>query len=208
MKGAKQLLRRLAGRGGSAMGLLLGADGCRYVLPGGDQPVFCEPSILWRRRDDKRIILAERSIGDVAEGTFICRHAERYERTPDAMLVDGGFAKKEDIDTVSSPEVGVVVYAPVQKPKKADRDPHTPRAGDSVAVAAWRVRMGTDEAKAIYKERASTAECVNAIARNRGLRQFLVRGLAKVRAVVLWFALAHNLMRAVALRAAGAAGAG
>ena len=65
--------------------------------------------------------------------------------------------------------------------------------------------MGTPEAKAIYKDRASTAECVNAISRNRGLRQFLVRGLAKVRAVALWFALAHNLMRAVALRVPAAA---
>jgi IS5 family transposase len=64
--------------------------------------------------------------------------------------------------------------------------------------------MGTPEAKQIYKERAATAECVNAISRNRGLRQFLVRGLRKVRAVALWFAIAHNLMRAVALRAQGA----
>jgi len=59
----------------------------------------------------------------------------------------------------------------------------------------------SQEAKQIYKERSSTAECVNAISRNRGLRQFLVRGLRKVRAVALWFAIAHNLMRAVALRA-------
>ena len=56
----------------------------------------------------------------------------------------------------------------------------------------------------IYKERAATSECVNAIARNRGLRHFVVRGLHKARAVLLWFALAHNLMRAVALRRAAA----
>jgi len=129
------------------------------------------------------------------------QHQERYDRAPGEMLVDGGFAKHEDIEKVSSPENGTVVYAPVQKPKKEDRDPHVPRPGDSETIAAWRQRMGTDEAKAIYKERASTAECVNAIARNRGLRQFLVRGLPKVRAVALWFALAHNLMRAVALGA-------
>jgi len=129
------------------------------------------------------------------------QHQERYDRAPGEMLVDGGFAKHEDIEKVSSPENGTVVYAPVQKPKKEDRDPHVPRPGDSETIAAWRQRMGTDEAKAIYKERASTAECVNAIARNRGLRQFLVRGLAKVRAVALWYALAHNLMRAATLRA-------
>ena len=30
--------------------------------------------------------------------------------------------------------------------------------------------------------------------------QFLVRGLQKIKAVVLWFALAHNLVRAAFLR--------
>jgi transposase len=126
---------------------------------------------------------------------------QRYGQAPEEMLVDGGFAKKEDIEKMASPEVGTTVYAPVQKPKKEDRDPHQGRPGDSAAIADWRVRMGTPEAKEIYKERASTAECVNAISRNRGLRQFLVRGLAKVRTVALWFAIAHNRMRAAALRA-------
>ena len=135
------------------------------------------------------------------------QHKERYARAPDEMLVDGGFAKHDDIEKVSSPENGTTVYAPVQKPRKKDRDPYVPRPGDSETIAAWRQRMGTDEAKEIYKERASTAECVNAIARNRGLRQFLVRGLAKVRAVALWYALAHNLMRALTLRAEAIAGA-
>ena len=133
---------------------------------------------------------------------------DRYGKTPDETLVDGGFAKHEDIEKVTSGNDPTVVYAPVQKPKKDDRDPHEPRPGDSQTIAAWRQRMGTDEAKAIYKDRAATAECVNAIARNRGLQRFLVRGLHKVRAVALWFALAHNLMRAVSLRAEAAAMAG
>jgi hypothetical protein len=59
--------------------------------------------------------------------------------------------------------------------------------------------MGIDAAKAIYKQRAATAECVNAIARGRGLTQFLVRGLDKVKAVALWYAIAHNMMRAITL---------
>jgi len=131
---------------------------------------------------------------------------ERYDKVPDEYLVDGGFAKKEDIEQLdpdpdddTSP--GTTVYAPVQKPKKETHDPHQPRAGDSPKIAAWRTRMGTDAAKQIYKERAATAECVNAIARNRGLRQFNVRGLLKAKAVILWYVIAHNLMRAAALRA-------
>ena len=134
------------------------------------------------------------------------QHQERYDKVPDEYLVDGGFAKKDDIERLDpAPDdetsAGTTVYAPVQKPKKETRDPHQPRESDSPKIAAWRTRMGTDEAKQIYKERAATAECVNAIARNRGLRQFNVRGLVKAKAVILWYVIAHNLMRAVALRA-------
>lgn len=123
----------------------------------------------------------------------------RHGQVPDATLVDGGFAAKEEIAAVSD---RTTVYAPVQKPKDPTRDPHAPLPTDPPAVAAWRERMGTPEAQALYKERAATAECVNAQARNRGLRQLGVRGLAKVRVIALWYALAHNLMRAFALGAA------
>jgi transposase len=127
---------------------------------------------------------------------------ERYERYPKDVLVDGGFVKHDDIDTVSAPEQGCTVYGPVRQPKDTGKDRYTPRATDSAAVAAWRQRMASAEAHAIYKERAATAECVNALARNRGLRQLLVRGVAKVKAIALWYAIAHNLLRAVSLRAA------
>src|SRR6266849_937276 len=127
------------------------------------------------------------------------QHEERYQEKPKEMLVDGGFAKKEDIDKVE--QGGTTVYAPVQASKDPERDAHTPRPDDTPKVAEWRQRMATPEAKEIYKERASTAECVNAHARNRGLYQFRVRGLAKVKAVVLLYVLAHNLMRVATLRA-------
>jgi transposase len=133
---------------------------------------------------------------------MVDQHQQRYQQVPGEALVDGGFAKKEDIEQVT--QGGTTVYAPVQKSKDPERDAHTPRADDTPAVAQWRQRMATEEAKAIYRERAATAECVNALARNRGLQRFLVRGLRKVKAVVLWYVLAHNLMRAVALRAAAA----
>lgn len=132
---------------------------------------------------------------------MVQQHEERYEQPPGEALVDGGFAKKEDITQLSPPQGKTIVYAPVQKSKKDGLDPHTPRADDSPAVAEWRARMATEEAKEIYKERAATAECVNAIARNRGLQQFRVRGRPKALAVMLWYVLAHNLMRAAALRA-------
>jgi transposase len=70
-----------------------------------------------------------------------------------------------------------------------------PKSSDSPAVARWRRRMATEEARQIYKERASTAECVNAQMRNHGLQRMPMRGLLKARAAALLHALAHNLRR-------------
>jgi transposase len=131
---------------------------------------------------------------------------QRYGQAPTEYEVDGGFAKHEDIEAVSAPEIGCTVYAPVPKPKDPKVDRHAPHSGDGAAVAEWRRRMGTEEAKEIYKDRAATAECVNALARRRGLVQLVVRGSAKVRVVALWMALAHNVRRMAALRAAAASG--
>lgn len=122
---------------------------------------------------------------------------QRYGQRPAEWLVDGGYARHDDIEEADAD--GTTVYAPVPKPKDPTRDPHAPRGDDRPAIAYWRERMGRSEAKDIYRQRAATAECVNAIARGRGLGQFVVRGLRKVKAVALWYALAHNLMRAVAL---------
>ena len=130
---------------------------------------------------------------------------ERFDQTPEEVLVDGGFAAHADIEAVSAPEKGCTVYAPVPKPKKETTDRYAPHPGDSPAVAAWRQRMATAAAKQIYKLRAATAECVNALARQRGLRQLTVRGRLKAKAIALWYAVAHNLLRAVSLRA-GVAG--
>lgn len=136
-------------------------------------------------------------------GPAVERIQERYERLPNEYLVDGGFAMKDDIEARA--QEGVTVYAPEKKAKNPQYAPGEKHKDDTPGVVAWRARMQTEEAKTIYKERASTAECVNAQARNRGLYRFLVRGIRKTRAVTLLYALAHNIMRSHALgQAAGA----
>jgi transposase len=127
---------------------------------------------------------------------------ERYEKVPERMLADGDFAKLDDIETLHGKHE-VEVYAPIknaEQEKAKGNDPYRAKPKDGPGVGAWRERMGTEEAKAIYKRRAQTAEWANARARNMGLRQFLVRGLEKVRAVAALHALAHNLMQTVLLR--------
>ncbi len=129
---------------------------------------------------------------------------QRLGQSPAQWLVDGGFPAHEQLDAVADK---TEVYAPVPEPRaKKDeqgqavqQDKHQPKKGDSEAVVQWRARMASEEAKDIYKQRAATAECVNALARNRGMQRMAVRGLNKVRAVVGLFVLAHNLMRMVKL---------
>ena len=127
---------------------------------------------------------------------------QRCGKTPEQWLVDGGFPAHEQLDAVAEK---TQVYAPVPEARskkdaqEAKQDKHAPKPDDSEAVAQWRERMATLQAKELYKLRAATAECVNAQARNRGLQRMPVRGLGKMRCVVLLFALAHNLMRTLAL---------
>ena len=119
---------------------------------------------------------------------------ERHGAYPKEALVDGGFAKHQDIEAVAAQGEGCTVYAPVPKPRDPKQDRYAPHADDSPVVAAWRARMATAAAQQIYKERAATAECVNARARNRGLVRLLVRGVSKVRAIALWYAIAHDVI--------------
>jgi hypothetical protein len=131
---------------------------------------------------------------------------QRLGKVPEQWLADGGFPAHGQIDAVAGK---TELYAPVPRPKprksKDNDEPPAPgsefepKPGDSQAVAQWRTRMNSDAARELYKDRAATAECVNALARNRGLQRMPVRGLAKVRCVVKLFALAHNLMRMATL---------
>ena len=131
------------------------------------------------------------------------QHQHRYARVPEQWLTDGGFAKHEHIEQLDAR--ASKVFAPVLAPRDKQRDRHERLPTDSQALGQWRERMGTHEAKQIYKERAASIECANAHLRNRGLQRFNVRGLSKARAVLLWHALAHNLKRMMALNFAFAA---
>jgi transposase len=128
------------------------------------------------------------------------QHQDRYARVPEQWLTDGGFAKHDHIEQLDARATRV--FAPVVAPRDKQRDRHQPLPTDSKALGQWRERMGTDEAKQIYKQRAASIECTNAHLRNRGLQRFNVRGLIKARAVLLWHALAHNLKRMMAMNIA------
>ena len=133
--------------------------------------------------------------GGLAEPMFK-QISQRYGKTPDEGLLDGGYAKAGDI--IALTDMNTVIYTPVrEEKKKRDKgvDPFAPQPGDSPQEIAWRRRMGLPESAEIYKQRCSSAEWVNAQARNRGLQQFRVRGLKKVKDIAMWFAIVHNLVQ-------------
>ena len=134
---------------------------------------------------------------------------QRLGRPIKRLLADTGFAQVDDIAALSGraeAPVGVYIHPAkdrtdvkpatlLVRQKEREREPQT--------IKDWRQRMTTDEAGAIMKKRGRI-ERVNANFKNRGFGTLLVRGLAKVQAIALWHALAHNLTTALRLRAIAA----
>jgi hypothetical protein len=110
---------------------------------------------------------------------------------PRRHVVDGGFCSAEDIEWAHGE--GIEVYCPPTQ-SKSGTDPYRPRRGDGAGVLAWRARMGSEAGKAQYKVR-TICECIHARWRNWDMRQLPVRGIEKVRAVVLWYALTNNILQ-------------
>lgn len=110
---------------------------------------------------------------------------------PARHLADGGFASAEDIEWAHGE--GIDIYCPPTQSRHGT-DPYLPRRGDSTGVLAWRARMASEAGKAQYKLR-TVCECIHARWRNWDLRQLTVRGIKKVRAVVLCYAVANNILQ-------------
>ena len=132
----------------------------------------------------------------------------RLAVTPSRIIVDGGLATQDDIVALAERDKPVTVFAPV-KPDRPDVTAHSlylraaKRACEPAALQEWRARMATADAAAVMRRR-KRIELVNAHIKTRGLGRLLVRGLAKVRAVLCLHALAHNLMTTRRLRLAAA----
>lgn len=165
------------------------------MADGGYRPAY---NVHFATDVDSRVIVGVRTLNSGNDqsqgGPMLDAIAQRLGRLPQAHLLDGGFVTKAEITDATARDV--TVYAPPMQRAGRTRAPDASVPGDSPAVAAWRARMATDEAKAIYKDRAATAEWVHADARtHRTLGRVLVRGLTKVHTWALWGALAHNMLR-------------
>jgi transposase len=131
---------------------------------------------------------------------------DRLNILPQRLLADSRYATKDDIVELAGQKVTVYMPVPADKPDakpESQRKRDHNRSREPEAVKAWRERMDQEESKAIYRRRGRI-ETVNGILKGRGLGIMRVRSIAKVTAVVLMQALAHNLWRAHCLRASPA----
>jgi transposase len=118
---------------------------------------------------------------------------QRTGRMPERWLVDGGFFHRATATQLS--EAGVTLYCPPPTVRGGDRAANEATEADTPAVTALRERMASETGQVIYRQRARWIEWVNAGFRWRDWRQVPVRGLAKVRTLVKWQALTHNMTR-------------
>jgi IS5 family transposase len=113
----------------------------------------------------------------------------RTGKLPATLMADANHAHHDCIRRCDERGVHVLIPVPARSKnpgRQADQDP---------AIAAWRARMETEEAKTTYRTRASLCELPNAHLKcKQGLAQVLVRGVEKVTCVALLAALAANLV--------------
>lgn len=128
---------------------------------------------------------------------------ERLGEKPKQLLADAGYIHFDSIEEIAERDVKLFMSLASNVQKRPDGtliDPLEARESDTPAVAALRRRMKSESGKRIYAKRAPVAELPNAALKERlGLRQFRVRGLAKVQTVTLLTVLAHNMVRLFSL---------
>lgn len=85
-------------------------------------------------------------------------------------------------------------------PQNAAKGRSIVRSVEDPVVVAFRQKMETEAAQQAYRQRGTVAEFPNAwIKEKLGLRQFRLRGLAKVRMELLWACLTYNVQQGIRL---------
>jgi transposase len=112
----------------------------------------------------------------------------RMGQLPETLLADANHGNHTAIADGAARGVNMLVAV-------SKRSRESSAKGDKIPeIVAWKMRMQSDDAKRLYRARAGLCECTNAhVAGRFGLRQFLVRGIAKATSVALLVAITSNL---------------
>lgn len=163
---------------------------------GGFRPAF---NVQFATSTNQNVILGVDVVNSLDPGTLIPM-IQIVKKTLKAVgcpmplkwLADSAYANKEDVEQAEAVFPDLILYSPPVRNRKVDA--LTPRKTDTPSMINLRKRMATDEAQEIYKRRSKVAEFANAVAKNRGMRTFLVRGFDKVKNIAILYAITNNMM--------------
>lgn len=115
--------------------------------------------------------------------------------TPPARArADNGYLSDDNVTRASSRGIDVFIAPGRVKHGKADAAATDIEDEDSVR-ARMRAKLATDDGRATYARRKVIVEPVFGQINNRGFRQFLLRGIEKVRGEFALIAMSHNLLK-------------
>ncbi len=121
------------------------------------------------------------------------RVVDNCGRPPQRVSADNGYLSDANLARASARGVDAYIAPGRIKhgPAKAEAD-----TGDEAsAKARMRAKLATDEGKAVYARRKVIVEPPFGQIKNRGFRQFLLRGIEKVRGEWALISLSHNLLK-------------
>lgn len=152
------------------------------------------------------VILAEEISAQAADSPHLVPMLERLDatlaaagvpaaaRAPAAFSADAGYCSEANLAALDERGVDAYVASGRERHHRGGVDP--PRAPRTPRRAAMRAKLRTPAGAAIYARRKCTTEPVHGLVKQaRGFRQFLLRGLASVRAEFTLVALTHNLLK-------------
>ena len=118
-------------------------------------------------------------------------------KAPDKMSMDAGYAAEDNIVDVES--LGTEAFIATSRKKHGDVVPAAPRGRiprNLSVLDRMRRKLSTKKGRAIYAKRKEIVEPVfGQTKRCRGFRQFLLRGLCKVKSEWSLICTTHNLLK-------------
>jgi transposase len=127
---------------------------------------------------------------------------EQSGQRPDEVLADSGYCSEtnlEQLDSEENPERHVTGYIATERQKHDEYKepcPHGPLPKGATRVDRMRRKLKTKAGKAVYAARKAIVEPVfGQIKQARGFRQFLLRGIDKVRGEWSLVCLTHNILK-------------
>jgi transposase len=115
---------------------------------------------------------------------------------PEALLADSGYCSEKNLEHLEKKEIEVYVATDRQKHGEQKTGKPGPLPKGATRVDRMRRKLRTKTSSAIYAGRKSIVEPVfGQIKQARGFRQFLLRGIEKVRAEWAMVCMTHNLLK-------------